>query len=70
MFQILLKSPDIANPKGNRKNAGFTDEERKDMSKLLNDGFIDTFRTLYPDKENMFTFWTYMANARAKNKGW
>lgn len=40
------------------------------MNKLLDDGYIDTFRTLYPDKEKMFTFWTYMANARAKNVGW
>ena len=61
---------DLKNPKQNRKNAGFTDEERSKMTKLLETGFIDTYRLLYPDKENAYTWWSYMANARAKNIGW
>jgi len=61
---------DLKNPKGNRKNAGFSDEEREDFSALLDDGYIDTFRHLYPDLTDAYTFWTYMSNARAKNVGW
>ena len=61
---------DLKNPKQNRKNAGFTDEERNKMTKLLEAGFIDTYRELYPDKENAYTWWSYMANAREKNIGW
>ncbi len=61
---------DLKNPKQNRKNAGFTDEERNKMTNLLNDGFTDTYRLLYPDKENAYTWWSYMANARQKNIGW
>lgn len=61
---------DLSNPKTNRKNAGFTDEERSGMTELLGDGFIDTFRHLYPDKKDAYTFWTYMMNSRAKNVGW
>jgi len=61
---------DLANPKNNKRNAGFTDEERGDMSELLESGFIDSYRTLHPDEPNMYTFWTYMGNARAKNVGW
>ena len=61
---------DIANPKGNKRNSGFTDEERGDMTELLDEGYIDSYRSLYPDQEKMYTFWTYMANARAKNVGW
>ena len=61
---------DLKNPKKNRKNAGFTEEERSKMTKLLETGFIDTYRLLYPDKENAYTWWSYMANARAKNIGW
>ena len=61
---------DLKNPKQNRKNAGFTDEERNKMTKLLEAGFIDTYRQLYPDKENAYTWWSYMANAREKNIGW
>lgn len=61
---------DLKNPKTNRRNAGFTDEERQKMTELLNAGFIDTFRYLYPDKTNCYTWWSYMGNARAKNVGW
>lgn len=61
---------DLKNPKQNRKNAGFTDEERNKMTELLKAGFIDTYRYLYPDKENAYTWWSYMANAREKNIGW
>lgn len=61
---------DLTNPKTNRKNAGFTDEERAGMTDLLGDGFVDTYRHLYPDKTGAYTFWTYMMNSRAKNVGW
>ncbi len=60
----------MKNPKQNRRNAGFTDEERNKMTELLDAGFVDSFRYLYPDKENVYTWWSYMANARAKNIGW
>ena len=61
---------DLKNPKTNRKNAGFTDEEREKMTALLKAGFTDTFRALYPNKEGCYTWWSYMANAREKNIGW
>ena len=61
---------DLKNAKSNRKNAGFTDEERNEMTNLLNAGFIDTFRYLYPDKGNIYTWWSYMRNARENNAGW
>ncbi|XP_018577390.1 uncharacterized protein LOC108915753 [Anoplophora glabripennis] len=61
---------DIARPASNTKNAGFTKEEREGMTDFLQDGYVDTFRKLYPDKTDVYTFWTYMANARAKNVGW
>lgn len=61
---------DLANPKGNKKNAGFTQEERDGFTELLNAGFVDSFRHLYPDKEKQYTFWTYMMNCRARNIGW
>ncbi|KAJ6649933.1 Recombination repair protein 1 [Pseudolycoriella hygida] len=61
---------DLANPKSNKRNAGFTKEERDNMTKMLDSGFVDTFRQLYPDKTKAYTYWTYMANARAKNVGW
>jgi exodeoxyribonuclease-3 len=60
---------DIKNPKENRKNAGFTDEERGDFTKILNAGFIDTFRSLHP-KEVAYSWWSYRFNARARNIGW
>ncbi|XP_059051364.1 DNA-(apurinic or apyrimidinic site) endonuclease [Achroia grisella] len=61
---------DLANPKTNKKNAGFTIEERTGMTDLLGDGFVDTYRHLYPDKTGAYTFWTYMMNSRSKNVGW
>ena len=61
---------DLKNPKTNRHNAGFTDEERNKMTELLDSGFTDTFRYLYPTKENCYTWWSYMFNARANNAGW
>lgn len=61
---------DLKNPKSNRKNAGFTDEERSKIEELLNSGFTDTFRKIYPDKEGAYTWWSYMFNARANNAGW
>ena len=61
---------DLKNPKSNRKNAGFTDEERSKIDNLLKSGFTDTFRKIYPDKEVAYTWWSYMFNARANNAGW
>lgn len=61
---------DLANPKQNVKNAGFTPQEREKFSALLDSGFIDSFRYLYPEVRDSYTWWSYMANARAKNIGW
>ena len=61
---------DLKNPKTNRKNAGFTDEEREKMTKLLESGFIDTFRYFYPDAEGIYSWWSYRFRAREKNAGW
>ena len=61
---------DLKNPKTNRNNAGFTDEERQKFSDLLNTGFIDTFRYFYPDKEGVYSWWSYRFQARQKNAGW
>ena len=61
---------DLKNPKTNRHNAGFTDEERDKMTELLKENFIDTFRFLYPDKIDAYTWWSYMGQARSKNIGW
>ncbi|KAF5282501.1 hypothetical protein FQR65_LT14271 [Abscondita terminalis] len=61
---------DLTNPKTNTKNAGFTKEEREGMTEFLEDGYVDTFRKLYPDKTGSYTFWSYMRNARSKNIGW
>ena len=61
---------DLKNPKSNRKNAGFTDEERSKIEELLNSGFTDSFRKMYPDKEGAYTWGSYMFNARANNAGW
>ena len=69
-LNVAHKEIDLKNPKTNRKNAGFTDEEREKMTALLGSGFIDTFRYLYPDKENCYTWWSYMMKAREKNVGW
>ena len=69
-LNVAHKEIDLKNPKTNKKNAGFTDEERIKMSQLLEAGFIDTFRYLYPNKENAYTWWSYMMKARQKNVGW
>ncbi|MCD7777581.1 MAG: exodeoxyribonuclease III [Clostridiales bacterium] len=61
---------DLKNPKTNRKNAGFTDEERGKMTELLSSGFVDTFRYLYPDAEGIYSWWSYRFKAREKNAGW
>lgn len=61
---------DLKNPKTNHNNAGFTDEEREKMTKLLESGFIDSFRYFYPDAENIYSWWSYRFQARAKNDGW
>ena len=69
-LNVAHKEIDLKNPKQNRRNAGFTDEEREKMTSLLESGFIDTFRYLYPEKEDAYTWWSYMANSRARNIGW
>ncbi|GIY32067.1 DNA-(apurinic or apyrimidinic site) endonuclease [Caerostris darwini] len=69
-LNVAHEEIDLANPKTNKKNAGFTKEEREGFSTLLSEGFVDTFRHLYPDSKGAYTFWTYMMNARAKNVGW
>ena len=69
-LNVAHKEIDLKNPKTNRRNAGFTDEERDKMTELLNAGFTDTFRYLYPDKTEAYTWWSYMYKAREKNTGW
>ena len=69
-LNVAHKEIDLKNPKTNRRNAGFTDEERDKMSVLLDSGFIDTYRHFYPDKEGAYTWWSYMGKARANNTGW
>ena len=61
---------DLKNPKTNRMNAGFTDEERDKMTKLLESGFIDTFRLLHPNEKDIYSWWSYRFKAREKNTGW
>ena len=69
-LNVAHKEIDLKNPKTNRRNAGFTDEERDKMSVLLDSGFTDTYRHFYPDKEGAYTWWSYMGKARANNTGW
>ncbi|MGG7177619.1 exodeoxyribonuclease III [Clostridium paraputrificum] len=69
-LNVAHKEIDLKNPKTNRKNAGFSDEERAKMTELLNDGFIDTFRYFYPDLEGAYSWWSYRFNARKNNAGW
>ncbi|MGE4588238.1 MAG: exodeoxyribonuclease III [Acidaminococcaceae bacterium] len=69
-LNVAHKEIDLKNFKTNHKNAGFTDEERAKMTELLEAGFIDSFRHLYPDKEGVYTWWSYMFKAREKNAGW
>ena len=61
---------DLKNPKTNQNNAGFTPQERAAMTKLLDSGFVDTFRHLHPDVTGAYSWWSYMFSARAKNAGW
>ena len=69
-MNVAHKEIDLKNPKTNRKNAGFTDEERQKFTELLDAGFIDTFRYFYPDAEGIYSWWSYRFSARAKNAGW
>lgn len=69
-LNVAHREIDLKNPKTNHKNAGFTDEERACFTKVLESGFIDTFRYFYPDVTDAYSWWSYMANARAKNVGW
>ena len=69
-LNVAHKEIDLKNPSSNRKNAGFSDEERSKMSELLNSGFTDTFRYFYPDIEGVYSWWSYRFNARANNAGW
>ena len=69
-LNVAHKEIDLKNPKTNRFSAGFTDEERGKMDELLGAGFIDTFRALYPDKKDAYTWWSYFRRAREKNTGW
>ena len=69
-LNVAFAEIDLKNPKTNRKNAGFTDEEREKMSIVLNSGFVDTFRYLYPELTDKYSWWSYRAGARARNIGW
>ncbi len=69
-LNVAHKEIDIKNAKTNRKSAGFTDEERRKMTVLLDSGFTDSFRYFYPDKADIYSWWSYMGNARARNTGW
>jgi exodeoxyribonuclease III len=69
-LNVAHKEIDLKNPSSNRKNAGFTVEERGKFTELLNNGFIDTYRYFNPDKKDAYTWWSYMFSARAKNAGW
>lgn len=69
-LNVAHKEIDLKNPKTNRRNAGFTDEEREKMTRLLDSGFTDSFRFLYPNKENCYSWWSYMGHSREKNIGW
>lgn len=69
-LNVAHKEIDLKNPKTNRRNPGFTDEERNKFTTLLNSGFIDTFRYFFPDLEHAYSWWSYRANARKNNTGW
>ena len=69
-LNVAHEEIDLKNPKTNRKNAGFTDEERSKIGELLEEGFIDTYRYFYPDKEEAYSWWSYRFNARENNAGW
>ncbi|MBQ7507054.1 MAG: exodeoxyribonuclease III, partial [Lachnospiraceae bacterium] len=69
-LNVAHQEIDLKNPKTNHKNPGFTDEEREKMSVLLSDGYIDSFRYFYPDKTDIYSWWSYRFHAREKNTGW
>lgn len=69
-INVAHQEIDLKNPKTNRRNAGFTDEERGCFTKLLDKGYIDTFRYFYPDMTGVYSWWSYMFKAREKNAGW
>lgn len=69
-LNVAHKEIDLKNPKTNHNNAGFTDDEREKLTLLLDSGFTDTFRYFYPDKEGIYSWWSYMFKAREKNAGW
>lgn len=69
-LNVAHKEIDLKNPKTNRKNAGFSDEERSKFDEVVNRGFVDTFRHFYPEQTEAYTWWSYMFNARASNAGW
>ena len=69
-LNVAHEKIDLKNPKTNRKNAGFSDEERAKMTELLSNGFTDTFRYFYPDLEGVYSWWSYRFKAREKNAGW
>ncbi|MCI8660901.1 MAG: exodeoxyribonuclease III [Lachnospiraceae bacterium] len=69
-FNVAHQEIDLKNPKTNRKNAGFTDEERGKFTELLNTGFVDTYRYFYPEQEGAYSWWSYRFGARKKNAGW
>lgn len=69
-FNVAHCEIDLKNPKANRRNAGFTDEEREKLTMLLDAGFVDTFRYLYPDVTGKYTYWSYRFNSRQRNAGW
>ncbi|MBN2879344.1 MAG: exodeoxyribonuclease III [Clostridia bacterium] len=69
-LNVAHKEIDLKNPSSNRRNAGFTDEEREKMTNLLSAGFVDSFRHYYPDRTGIYSWWSYMFNARANNAGW
>lgn len=69
-LNVAHKEIDLKNPKTNRKNAGFTDEEREKFTQIVDSGFIDTYRYFYPDTEEVYSWWSYRFRAREKNAGW
>jgi len=69
-LNVAHQEIDLKNPKTNRRNAGFSDEERGKFSELLSAGFVDTYRHFFPDREGAYTWWSYFANARSRNIGW
>ena len=69
-LNVAHKEIDLKNPKTNRKNAGFTDEEREKFTNVINAGFIDTYRYFYPNQEGIYSWWSYRFKAREKNAGW